>query len=185
MRRLTSRLTSVEKSILPLPRNKYTKNEACSVFGRVSSCLRYFNEIIILNVILAGFGTAVPLSLNPALTMFLFQVFRRLVNIRNRDASKLGSPSPGESFFGAAISNAIATTALYPLLLAKTLLQMQRQEAKGSGNEGEVEKRSTFTIWKKAYEKHGWSGLYQGLEAQIIKGFVNQGLAMMVKSRYV
>ncbi|KAK7691299.1 hypothetical protein QCA50_004693 [Cerrena zonata] len=38
-------------------------------------------------------------------------------------------------------------------------------------------------IWRKAYEKHGWSGLYQGLEAQIIKGFVNQGLAMMVKSR--
>ena len=145
--------------------------------------IKPFNGVEVLPIFV-GFGTAIPLSLSPASTMFLFQVFRRVVNIRNRNATRLGSPSPSESFFGAAISNAIATTALYPLLLAKTLLQTQRQEAKGSGNEDEVERRSTFMIWRKAYERHGWHGLYQGIEAQIIKGFVNQGLAMMVKSRY-
>lgn len=33
--------------------------------------------------------------------------------------------------------------------------------------------------------KPGIPGLYQGLEMQILKGFLNQGVALLVKGRYV
>ncbi|CAL1712027.1 unnamed protein product [Somion occarium] len=130
-----------------------------------------------------GFKTAIPLSFNPALTMFLFQIFRRVLNIYQPSSAKLATPSPREAFLGAAFSSTFTTTVLYPLILAKTWLQMQHHEDPESHHDPGVAASSTWLIWKKAYRKNSWSGLYQGLEAQLVKGFVSQGVAMMVKSR--
>lgn len=38
-------------------------------------------------------------------------------------------------------------------------------------------------IWNAAYRRDGPAGLYQGLEVQLLKGFLNQGLSMMIKQR--
>ena len=40
------------------------------------------------------------------------------------------------------------------------------------------------SIWFAAYNRDGFGGLYQGLEAQVFKGFLSQGLSMMTKQRY-
>lgn len=73
-------------------------------------------------------------------------------------------------------------------MLAKTRLQVYRKRAKaaesGSKEEQEASEANMVTIWEDSMRKEGARGLYQGLEAQLLKGFVSQGVTMMVKQRY-
>lgn len=72
-------------------------------------------------------------------------------------------------------------------MLAKTRLQVHRKRAKEAADKGSKEltedEPSILTIWEDAIKKDGAHGLYQGLEAQLLKGFVSQGVTMMVKQR--
>lgn len=78
--------------------------------------------------------------------------------------------------------NNAAVSILYPLILAKTRLQTAKAQKKsGQVNNGQV--HSMFDVWRTAFERDGVSGLYQGLEAQVVKAFLSQGLTMMVKQR--
>lgn len=133
-----------------------------------------------------GFSTTIPLSLNPAITLFLFQLYRKIAT-RGNKASSLGTPSASSSFVGAAFSNAVATWLLYPLMLAKTRLQIHRKRVREANQnlarKSEDDDVSMLTIWEEALAKEGPSGLYQGLEAQLLKGFVSQGVTMVVKQR--
>lgn len=70
----------------------------------------------------------------------------------------------------------LAVTLLYPLLLAKTRLQSSRRD---------TQTHNMFDVWDDAIKRGGISGMYQGLETQLVKGFLNQGLAMMIKQRCV
>jgi len=117
-----------------------------------------------------GFETTTLLCLNPSFTFFFYQAFRRIF-LRGKDRIQ---PSPQQAFIGGAVSNVLAVTLLYPLLLAKTRLQ-------SSGRDTQT--HSMFDVWNDAIKHGGISGLYQGLEAQLVKGFLNQGLAMMIKQR--
>ncbi|KAL5504659.1 hypothetical protein ACEPAH_7322 [Sanghuangporus vaninii] len=132
-----------------------------------------------------GFETTTLLCLNPSLTLFLYQAYRK-VFLRGKDREQ---SSPRHAFVGAAVSNVIAITFLYPLLLAKTRLQASSKSTSSSHSE-ETDQRtrkstsmSMFCIWRTAYQHDGLSGLYQGLEAQLFKGFISQGLTMMIKQR--
>lgn len=75
----------------------------------------------------------------------------------------------------------IACTILYPLLLAKTRLQTSRSDKAAS----QTGTQSMVGVWRVAYERGGFTGLYQGLEGQLLKGFLSQGLTMMTKQRSV
>ncbi|KAI0343472.1 mitochondrial carrier [Trametopsis cervina] len=133
-----------------------------------------------------GFTTTIPLSMNPAITLFLFQLFQRLVSLRRpRTQTAIGTPSPGSAFLGAALSNVVAITLLYPLILAKTRLQVHKKDLKrdGDSESQRQDKENVLRIWDRALRKQGVSGLYQGLEAQITKGFVSEGVKMMIKQR--
>lgn len=129
-----------------------------------------------------GFSTTIPLSLNPAITMFLFQLYRRILMRKQSTAAVPATPGPVAAFIGAAFSNAVATWLLYPLMLAKTRLQVHRRRVK-EGNASPKSHVSMLTIWEDALRREGGRGLYQGLEAQLLKGFVSQGVTMMVKQR--
>ncbi|EEB92475.1 hypothetical protein MPER_09006 [Moniliophthora perniciosa FA553] len=91
---------------------------------------------------------------------------------RNRSAG-IVNPTPGEAFIGGAVASSIASALLYPLILAKTRLQAARKQA---GNT----RPSLISVLEDA-EARG--ELYQGLEMQILKGFVNQGVTFLVKGR--
>ncbi|KZT22520.1 mitochondrial carrier [Neolentinus lepideus HHB14362 ss-1] len=120
-----------------------------------------------------GFEAVVLLSLNPSLTFFLYQIYRRLF-LRGTDRQ---TPKPAQAFVGAALSNSIAVAILYPLILAKTRLQASRSTSRTSSIS------SASYIWTEAYQRGGLRGLYQGLEVTIVKGFLSQGVTMMVKQR--
>ena len=129
----------------------------------------------------AGFRPTLPLCLTPALTLLLFQLLSRLRLPHNSNApsrqSALGA------FLSGASANALATTILYPLILAKVRVQAARSQAANGGTKQAA--ASVTDVWTAAVKRDGWTGLYQALGAQILKGFVSQGVTMLVKQRYV
>ncbi|KAH9915881.1 mitochondrial carrier domain-containing protein [Fomitopsis serialis] len=127
----------------------------------------------------AGFAPTLPLCLTPALTLLLFQLLRR---IRLPYTSSSATTQSLRAFLDGACANALALAALYPLVLAKVRVQAWRKRS------GAVDGESAPTmvdVWRTACAEpgRGWCGLYDGLGAQIVKGFVNQGVTMMVKQR--
>ncbi|EJD08098.1 mitochondrial carrier [Fomitiporia mediterranea MF3/22] len=178
--------------------HEHNEYDDAKLFSSVASVIKHiYNESGILGF-WRGFETTTLLCLNPSLTLFLFQAFRQLfLRGKNRE-----QPTPRQAFLGAAMSNVIAVTILYPLILAKTRLQAARRKASPSPslssssteilektNNPRRTKRpiphSMLDVWRTAYIHNdaGFAGLYQGLEVQLLKGFLSQGLAMMVKQR--
>ncbi|RDX47565.1 mitochondrial carrier [Lentinus brumalis] len=123
----------------------------------------------------AGFQPTLPLCFTPALTLLLFQLLSRLHIPWKAPRARQSAIS---AFLSGASANALAVTILYPLLLAKVRVQAarSRRDAKGSAT-------SVTDVWASALRAEGWGGLYQALGVQILKGFVNQGVTMLVKQR--
>ncbi|KAJ3850287.1 mitochondrial carrier domain-containing protein [Lentinula lateritia] len=159
-----------------------------------------------------GFDTTILLSLNPSITLAFFQLFRRLLALirqpphSNSKTAMIMDPTPGEAFFGGAISNSIAVVLLYPLILSKTRLQASRSRSTNSeSTESQSMSRpktlgavmldayygryhhgtssTSSTSDKQVGQASGINGLYQGLEMQILKGFLNQGVTFLGKGR--
>lgn len=42
---------------------------------------------------------------------------------------------------------------------------------------------SPIDVFRRAYAKQGFAGLYAGVEGQLLKGFVNEGLKLLIKER--
>ncbi|KAJ7099378.1 mitochondrial carrier [Mycena belliarum] len=145
-----------------------------------------------------GFKMTMLLSLNPALTLALFQLYRRVLGHAN--------PTPTQAFLGAAVSNSIAAGLLYPLMLAKTRVQATAatsmravlhdayagtarasEPATGAAHAGvgqDVKSGGSLSQGgKENLAGRGLAGLYQGLEMQILKGFLSQGVTFLVKGR--
>ncbi|KAJ8697169.1 hypothetical protein PTI98_006967 [Pleurotus ostreatus] len=146
-----------------------------------------------------GFRLSILLSLNPSISLALFQLFRRVLAVARRTPTSHALPnaSPKEAFFGGAISNSLAVALLYPLLLAKTRLQASTAE---SLQEVIVDSYTgTYHRHPSKYAGNSLplpgntkplkagsgrvSNLYQALPSQLVKGFLNQGMTFLVKGR--
>ncbi|KAL9612791.1 MAG: hypothetical protein Q9167_002626 [Letrouitia subvulpina] len=151
----------------------------------------------------SGYSASLVLTLNPSLTFFLFETFKRLLLPRKLRAN----PPPQATFFLAAISKAIASTITYPFSLAKARTQassnpVHENEADGSVEKGVKEdKQSTTPTAQKAKAKakakpqssdvfsmiariartEGIGALYEGLGGEVLKGFFSHGITMIVK----
>ncbi|KAJ3737699.1 mitochondrial carrier domain-containing protein [Lentinula guzmanii] len=148
-----------------------------------------------------GFNTTILLSLNPSITLAFYQLFRRLLTITRRSPhTAVLDPTPLEAFFGGAVSSSVAVALLYPLILSKTRLQAAHKSSSSSeSTHSTVSAPTLISIMLDAYEGRynrdrtqkwdgnegvtGFQGLYQGLEMQILKGFLNQGVTFLVKGR--
>jgi len=64
--------------------------------------------------------------------------------------------------------------------LAKTRIQTA---CSSSLTPSQKKNLTILQIWHTALERQGLKGLYQGLEAQVAKGVVSQGVTLMVKTR--
>ncbi|KAI0060613.1 mitochondrial carrier [Artomyces pyxidatus] len=137
-----------------------------------------------------GFQTTFLLCLNPSLTFALLQLYRRLF-VRARVVS------PGHAFFGAAIANSLANTILYPLILAKTRMQLPspsdpqskpslvgalKSSVRTASSEKAASERPPLTRIPTSARPYP-GGPYQALSAQIVKGFLSQGITFLVKQR--
>lgn len=159
----------------------------------------------------SGYSASLVLTLNPSLTFFLYETFKRTLLPRSRR----DDPGARVTFLMAAVSKAIASTVTYPFSLAKARSQagsrppvdeedaqvVKDDVAKALANEdgatvGEKKeegrkagrdikataKRSTvFSTILDIYRKEGASALYEGVLGEICKGFFSHGTTMLVK----
>ncbi|ODO06465.1 hypothetical protein L198_01697 [Cryptococcus wingfieldii CBS 7118] len=117
-----------------------------------------------------GFGPTIPLTLLPSLTLYIHSVLlKAIVPARHR-----AHPPGYITFFLGALSNALATIPLYPLVLVKVLDQSGSVKGKEKAQEGGI-----LQVLKDRVGKEGIKGLYIGLEGQLVKGVVQQGVMIV------
>lgn len=81
----------------------------------------------------------------------------------------------------------LAVAILYPLILLKTRLQSARRKSSTDLLSGDNKPResnvSIYEVARGIVKAEGVTGLYQGLEAQLLKGIVTQGITLSAKQR--
>jgi hypothetical protein len=149
----------------------------------------------------SGYSASLVLTLNPSITFFLYEFFKRAFLPR----AQRDDPGARVTFLMAAISKSIASTITYPFSLAKARAQASslppvdpdsaekvKEEVENARNKSEgvkagndmknVAKRSTvFNTILKIYRTEGAAALYEGVWGEILKGFFSHGITMIVK----
>ncbi|GAA5980271.1 hypothetical protein JCM11641_005525 [Rhodosporidiobolus odoratus] len=144
-------------------------------YAAAPSALRIGREIYAeqgLRGFWSGFQSTILLTLNPAITYYVFALIHRAVI----PAKHRSHPTPAQTFFSGALASAVASAIVFPLILAKTRLQFRSPTGKALYS-------SQFDVFRKTMSKYGWRGLYAGIEAQLLKGFFSNGLQLLLKDR--
>ncbi|OJJ52180.1 hypothetical protein ASPSYDRAFT_189918 [Aspergillus sydowii CBS 593.65] len=119
-----------------------------------------------------GFKVNLILVVNPMITYGFYQWLRGRLFALRKDIGAL------EAFLLGACSKVLATLVTHPLIVAKTMLQSDPPESrKGKPFTGFTE------VLRYIISNEGILRLYKGLSPQIIKGFLVQGLMMLLKER--
>ncbi|KAH9861474.1 hypothetical protein J1614_011221 [Plenodomus biglobosus] len=142
----------------------------------------------------SGYSASLVLTLNPSITMLLHKVLLRLFVPRaSRD-----DPAARTTFLLAAISKALASTVTYPFSLAKTRAQVSSQKPTATQGETtdlkdpvtsshprslQARKRTVFSTILRIAQTEGLGALYEGLGAEVLKGFFSHGITMLMKDR--
>ncbi|KAH7410139.1 mitochondrial carrier domain-containing protein [Phaeosphaeria sp. MPI-PUGE-AT-0046c] len=142
----------------------------------------------------SGYSASLVLTLNPSITMLLHKLLLSVLVPR----AKRNDPGARITFLVAAISKALASMVTYPFSLAKTRAQVSSQKPSTAAGEtsetdkaGEdrnstaarVRQRTVFSTILRIAETEGIWGLYQGLGAEVLKGFFSHGITMLMKDR--
>ena len=130
----------------------------------------------------SGYSASLVLTLNPSITFFLFEFFRRSLIPRSRR----DSPGASTTFLLAAVSKAIASTITYPFSLAKARAQIssgasESKETPSSPSKSRLAPLSPLASILLIYRTEGLSALYEGLSGEVLKGFFSHGITMIVK----
>ena len=136
----------------------------------------------------SGYSASLVLTLNPSLTFFLFEMLKR-VSLRREAREK---PSAMVTFFLSAVSKSVASSVTYPFSLAKSRLQVggKRERSQeedelnkdvGDAKERKVMQDTIFGTLFTIVEREGWTSLYEGLELEVVKGFLSHGITMVIK----
>jgi hypothetical protein len=145
----------------------------------------------------SGYSASLVLTLNPSLTFFLYEFFKRSFLPR----SQRDNPGAKLTFLMAAMSKAIASTITYPFSLAKARAQTSSyppvdpssaekvkdevehsETQKAEKDAKNIAKKSTvFHTILKIYREDGASALYEGVWGEILKGFFSHGITMLLK----
>lgn len=145
----------------------------------------------------SGYSASLILTLNPSLTFFLFEFFKRVTLPK----SKRQNPPPFATFFLAALSKACASSVTYPFSLAKARLQAgstnnkkeeeledeivdetaKSKNEKVQKAERKAVRNTLFSTLLTIYDTEGPIALYEGLHLEVLKAFLSHGITMSVK----
>ncbi|CAN9342279.1 unnamed protein product [Alternaria alternata] len=133
----------------------------------------------------SGYSASLILTLNPSITMLLHKALLRLARTQGKSRQSRSA-------------KVLASTVTYPFSLAKTRAQVSSQEpSSGTGETSDKEKsndalgsralqarqRTVFSTILRIAQTEGIWGLYQGLGAEVLKGFFSHGITMLMKDR--
>jgi hypothetical protein len=142
----------------------------------------------------SGYSASLILTLNPSITMLLHKALLRLVVPRTQQ----DHPGARMTFLLAAISKVLASTVTYPFSLAKTRAQVSSQKPSSTTGETsetgksetplaaramQARQRTVFSTIMRIVQTEGLWALYQGLGAEVLKGFFSHGITMLMKDR--
>ncbi|KAH0556487.1 hypothetical protein GP486_005614 [Trichoglossum hirsutum] len=121
----------------------------------------------------SGYSATLILTLNPSLTFLFHNTLRR--------ALLLGSkPGAHATFLLAAISKALASVIMYPFSLAKARSQAGG-EHKRESSVLTTRTKTVFGTLLAIARIQGISALYEGATGEVVKGFLANGMTMMLK----
>ena len=122
---------------------------------------------VLIEVIAIGYRASIVLVSNPSITYFVFEKIKSIYMRSQKKSSLTGL----QIFLFSAIAKSIATMITYPFIFLRTRMI-------GSNDN---KKQGIVATLKSVVEKDGYIGLYKGMQAQITKGFFNQGIMYMIK----
>ncbi len=144
----------------------------------------------------SGYSASLILTLNPSLTFFFFETFKRVTLARHRRAD----PPALATFILAAMSKALASAITYPFSLAKSRAQASSRlveetdsdikkdireatdgRVTGTKRTRDAARNTVFSTILHIATTEGTSALYEGLGAEVMKGFFSHGITMLVK----
>ncbi|KJA20568.1 hypothetical protein HYPSUDRAFT_88665 [Hypholoma sublateritium FD-334 SS-4] len=141
-----------------------------------------------------GIKPGLVLTVNPAITYGAFERVKSLVLIAQGNAStKMG---PWLSFLIGALSKTLATVVTYPYIMAKVRIQARSADVEDAAERHEElphtheyhhrhgQHVGALDILARVWKKEGFTGWYQGMEAQITKAVLSQALLFMSKEQF-
>ena len=133
-----------------------------------------------------GFGVSSILTLNPALTFAIFDSLKarvlKLLGARNGRSS--GSLTAAQAFVLGSTSKVIATILTYPLMRAKSIMQVQAKAKPADDKNGEPPpRRGLIRVLLDVIEQEGVAGLYRGCAAQIFTAVTKSGILLTTKEQ--
>ncbi|KAJ3236490.1 ADP/ATP carrier protein [Chytriomyces hyalinus] len=147
-----------------------------------------------------GFPASLVLTVNPALTYGLFERVKSLVVARRMKRavgkgvdvkSVSGTLSAGDAFLVGALTKALATVVTYPYIMAKVRMQWRPpvssdrdEEGKKKHMEDAIRYKSATDVLSKVWQTEGLFGWYVGLNAQLLKAVLCQGILFMIKDYF-
>ncbi|KAI8617496.1 mitochondrial carrier domain-containing protein [Chytriomyces sp. MP71] len=145
-----------------------------------------------------GFPASLILTVNPSITYGLFERVKGLI-LAHR-AKHIGTTvakvalGPTETFLVGAFTKALATIVTYPYILAKIRMQWrppksQNEEKSQISAESKmlqdaVNYKSAQDVLVKVFQTEGLIGWYAGLNAQLLKAVLCQGILFLTKDYF-
>ncbi|KAL8286261.1 hypothetical protein RQP46_004749 [Phenoliferia psychrophenolica] len=123
-------------------------------------------------LVVDGFKSSLVLSINPALSSYLLEAFKRAVI----PVKHLEHPTPAQVFLTSAFASSVASALTYPMILSKSRLMFKSPSGKRLY-------KSNVDVFRKTLKRYGLIGLYAGLTGQVVKGFFAEGIKMTIKDR--
>jgi len=196
------------KQIAAVASAKQSSDKAPKQLGRKTSVRDMVTEIYKTKGIrgfYSGYSATLFLTLNPSLTFFFDAFLRRITSRRD------SKPNPALTFLTAATSKALASTATYPLSMAKARAQAAAAESpkgtpadtvattercdtekqpldaggdtKASAKQQQRRPANILMALAQIAETEGIGSLYSGVSGEVVKGFFSYGLTMLLKER--
>eukprot|EP00698_Gefionella_okellyi_P012583 TRINITY_DN3400_c0_g1_i1.p1 TRINITY_DN3400_c0_g1~~TRINITY_DN3400_c0_g1_i1.p1 ORF type:complete len:314 (+),score=82.48 TRINITY_DN3400_c0_g1_i1:58-999(+) len=120
-----------------------------------------------------GLRPALILVVNPSIQFMVFQKLKDMLSSR-RGTAKFSS---ADIFLLASIAKVAATLVTYPYILAKSQLQLKRDNTPAGGS------RTEFSIVKETFAKEGLAGLYKGLNSKILQSVLTAAFLFLFQDR--
>ncbi|KAK7436995.1 hypothetical protein VKT23_006719 [Stygiomarasmius scandens] len=139
-----------------------------------------------------GLRPGLVLTVNPAITYGVYERVKSIVLL----AKSGQNMSPWLSFIVGALSKTLATVVTYPYIMAKVRIQARSADADDAvEHHTDAPKAHQYhhdhsrhpgalDILKRVWQKEGFVGWYQGMQAQIIKAVLSQALLFMSKEQF-
>ncbi|KAI9467870.1 MAG: mitochondrial carrier domain-containing protein [Benjaminiella poitrasii] len=119
-----------------------------------------------------GYRASIILVSNPSITYFVFEKVKAIY-LR---AQKKTTLTAFQVFLLSALAKSIATMVTYPFIFIRA-----RMIGNSSCDDKKKKQQGIVETTKYVLQKDGITGLYKGMQAQITKGFFNQGIMYMIK----